>query len=247
MSTNVIVILLLSLAIILPLAITYPSISIIYRGDSFSMQAGNIVATLWLDNRVVTVLSTNSQPAEMSQVRRRQGDGSRREIPCPSSVAKYNAYMGGVDHNDQLRKYYHVTLKCRKCYRYIFWFLFEVSVTNSYILSKLCTDQEAASKSLLQFRLDLSKELIGDYCSRRRPGRGPSARAALPLRHFPVKQRANSLSGRSKCWYCTHVRRPARRRETLWYCVDCGRSLCHTGVADGSDCFLLHHQQITSS
>ena len=32
------------------------------------------------------------------------------------------------DKNDQLRKYYHVALKCWKFYRYVFWFLLEVSV-----------------------------------------------------------------------------------------------------------------------
>ena len=43
--------------------------------------------------------------------------------------------MGGVDRGDQLRGYYHVRLKCVKNYKYIFWFLFEVAVTNAYILT----------------------------------------------------------------------------------------------------------------
>ena len=30
------------------------------------------------------------------------------------TAALYNKKMGGVDHNDQLRGYYHVLLKCRK-------------------------------------------------------------------------------------------------------------------------------------
>ena len=41
--------------------------------------------------------------------------------------------QGGVDKNDQLRKYYHVALKCWKFYHYVFWFLLEVSVINAYI------------------------------------------------------------------------------------------------------------------
>ena len=85
-----------------------------HRGDSRSLQSGNLTATLWLDKRVVTVLSTASQPNETSTVKRKQQDGRKADVPCPSSVVNYNKYMGGVDRNDQLRKYYHVNLKGRK-------------------------------------------------------------------------------------------------------------------------------------
>ena len=47
--------------------------------------------------------------------------------------------MGGVDDNDQLRGYYHVRLKCRKLYKYIFWFLFDVAIVNSFIVSTSLT------------------------------------------------------------------------------------------------------------
>ena len=45
-----------------------------------------------------------------------------------------NCFMGGVDRNDQVRTFYHVRLKCRKYYKYIFGFLFEVSIANAYII-----------------------------------------------------------------------------------------------------------------
>lgn len=71
--------------------------------------------------------------------------------------------MGGVDHNDQLRGYYHVRLKCRKCYKYIFWFLFDVAITNSYILCKHYTDLDFGD--VRPFRTELDKGLIGEYCT----------------------------------------------------------------------------------
>ena len=46
---------------------------------------------------------------------------------CPSAVATYNKYMGGVNKGDQYRGYYNVCTNSTKCYRYIFWFLFEAS------------------------------------------------------------------------------------------------------------------------
>ena len=41
--------------------------------------------------------------------------------------------MGGVDNNDQLRGYYHVRLKCRNFYKYIFWFLLEVAIITCHL------------------------------------------------------------------------------------------------------------------
>ena len=52
-----------------------------------------------------------SDPDTSHPVRRRQKDGPTKMVDCPSSIATYNKYMGGVDKGDQLRPYYHVRLK----------------------------------------------------------------------------------------------------------------------------------------
>ena len=114
-------------------------------------------AVLWRDNRVVTLLSTNAQPQQQSSVLRRLQDGSRTNIPCPEALELYNMHMGGVDKNDQLRQYYHVHLKSRKFYRYIFWFLFEVCMTNTYILHQHYSG--AARQPLKEFRLEMARGL----------------------------------------------------------------------------------------
>ena len=194
------------------------------------------------------MMSTNTQPHATGVVQRRLKDGSRANVECPEALVLYNKYMGGVDHNDQLRKYYHVPLKSRKFYRYIFWFLFEVSVTNSYILySNFCTHPNLPLNTLVKFRLQLFRELVGDYCSRKRAGQPLSGatsqpRSSLHFRHFPVKQKSTSKSGMSRCWYCYNCHRPKRRRETVWFCRECNLHLCHTG--DDQDCFILYHKSL---
>ena len=197
---------------------------------------------LWLDNRVVTCMATNCQPQEIGHVQRRLRDGTRKDISCPAAVMKYNKYMGGVDRNDQLRQYYHVRLKGRKYYKYIFWFVFESSIANAYILHRNYSSH--VLKSYKEFRLSLAKGLVGDYSSRKRPGHGLSVRVNLPLRHFPIKAKTSSSKGTSRCWHCTHCRHPPRRRETVWFCSECDLHLCLTGLGDGSDCFLVHHQHL---
>ena len=114
------------------------------RGESAFRQCGNFVATAWKDNKVVNVASTLANPTELTTVKRRQKDGSRIEVHCPICIALYNRYMGGVDHSDQLRVCYHLRWKCMKNYKYIFCFLFDVSVTNAFILHSYDVTSTAA-------------------------------------------------------------------------------------------------------
>ena len=72
------------------------------KGEFLAIQKGNVCASSWMDRKVVTVISTTSQP-ESTNVLRHQKDGSRISVPCPMSVMDYNTYMGGIDRGDQVR------------------------------------------------------------------------------------------------------------------------------------------------
>ena len=82
------------------------------------------------------MLSTTSQPVATGTVLRRKKDCSRVPVECPDSIILYNKYMGGVDRGDQLRGYYCCRTKSRKFYKYLFYFLFDVAITNAFILYK---------------------------------------------------------------------------------------------------------------
>ena len=211
------------------------------RGESTFRQCGNIVATAWKDNKVVNVASTLADPTEHTTVKRTQKDGSRIDVHCPICVALYNMYIGGVDHSDQLRGSYHVRLKCTKNYKYIFWFMFDVSITNALILHSFDVTCGAAMDHK-HFRLRLAEQLIGTYTSRKRSGR-PRKRPQRPsssisTEHFPTR------STKRRCVYCRNVRSQSRRRESTWICTACHDhpNLCLTGKDDGSDCFRLWHE-----
>ena len=83
-------------------------------------QSGQLATTIWMDNREVLVMSTNVQPHEKSTVRCMQTDTTVRDIQAPMAIVSYNKWMGGVDRGDQIRQYYHLRLKSRKFYKYIF-------------------------------------------------------------------------------------------------------------------------------
>ena len=154
-------------------------------------------------------------------------------VSCPISIVDYNKYMGGVDRGDQYRKYYHVHVKSRKSYKYIFWFLFEVCVFNSYVLSHYSPCNLPIS-SYLSYRLQLANELIGNYNSRKRHVISKTVihhHLVVNTPHYPCKAPSK---GRCKLHPC--------KSQTTWYCRTCDQHFCHTGDHT-TDCFLKHHAQ----
>ncbi len=189
-------------------------------------------------------MSTNTQPSSTGTVLRRQKDGTRKSIPCPQAIIGYNQHMGGVDRGDQLRGYYKCRVKSRKFYKYIFYFLLDATMTNSFVLHQgwsprpRCRD---AVKNIKIFHLRLAHELIGDYCSRRRAGRRGSSIVPLPLRHYPIKVPPSGPNHRKR-GRCAHCDNCHKRTDTQWFCRECDVWLCHTGYEE-SDCFLLWHKK----
>ena len=100
-----------------------------------SRQSDNVSVCVWQDTRLVKFMSSVHNLLDTQVIKRKKGDGTLLDVNCPQSIIDYNKYMGGVDRADQYRKYYHVHVKLRKSYKYIFWFLFEICVLNAFILS----------------------------------------------------------------------------------------------------------------
>ena len=209
-----------------------------HRGDSLTLQSGNVCATAWMDRRVVMAMSTGCDPLAVGSVQRREKDGSRVPVRCPESIILYNQYMGGVDRGDQKRGYYHCRTKSHKFYKYIFKFLLDVSITNTYILQ--CDSGTSSFSNIKEFRIELGKMLIGDYSSRRRPGRSGGVIRPLPLRHFPIKIKHPANEKLHKRGRCERCKARHKRVDSVWWCQECGVWLCHTGDSE-SDCFLIWH------
>ena len=147
------------------------------RGENVTLQSKtcvNLTASVWQDTKPVTVIATNAQTLPLDTVQRKLKTGDYKTFDCPEAISIYNRYMGGVDKNDQLRQYYHVRLKCKKYYKYLFWMIFDVAVTNSFILAKFNPDMRRVTRSVKDFRTELAKGLLDGYCSRKRLGRRPS-------------------------------------------------------------------------
>ena len=237
------------------------SVSGLERGEFRFYQRGPLVVSVWMDNKPVTMLSTLAQPDATHTALREQRNGSRVPVQCSDAVVLYNQYMSGVDRGDQLRQYYRVRMRCYKNYKYIFWFLFDVSITNSYIISLYApSSMPLTHQRLKMFRLRLADQLVGNYNTRKRLGRPrslplhPPPELPSPQDHGPLAATAtrtalhlpSKLEKKRRCAYCTHYRTPPQRHDVLWYCKECPRQppLCLTGREDGSDCFRIWHQHL---
>ena len=74
-----------------------------------------------------------------TSVKRKQKDGSLKEIPCPLPVRIYNENMATVDRADQMRTTYCCAWKSRCGWTYILWFLVDLSISNVFVL--MCQHQ----------------------------------------------------------------------------------------------------------
>ena len=95
-------------------------------------------------------------------------------------------------------------------------------------------------KTIKQFRMELARELIGNYCSRRLPGCRPAAVRPLPLQHFPVR---NQQGKRCRCRVCSNKK---KHTDTTWYCQVCNQWLCHNRNPT-SDCYLVWHKRVVDN
>ena len=152
-------------------------------------------------------------------------------VPCPLPVSQYNRFMRGVDRGDQLRGYYKTKTQCRKMYKYIFWFWFDMVITNSYILYKHYRLGTVQTQTIpfKEFRLRLADLLIGDYCSRKRPGRPYAVTQHPPVQllHVPVKRMDGGERDRTK--------------RSVSFAQEIRNERIHAGIAKGATYQLLQH------
>ncbi|KAF2889286.1 hypothetical protein ILUMI_16887 [Ignelater luminosus] len=77
---------------------------------------------------------------------------SRISITQPKPLANYNKGMGGVDEMNQLVPGYRTRMRQKKWWWSIFAYLFNVFVTNAWLLMRKICPNEDHAPSLLRFR-----------------------------------------------------------------------------------------------
>lgn len=134
-------------------------------------------ATVWKDNKVVTLLSTYIGSQPVSNIWRYDKRLKQIDISYPKIVQKYNMHMGGVDLMNSYLGRYRIRVKSPKWYLRLFYHLLDLAVINSWILMKRnFIAKDIPSKQLQnfgQFRNDLADALcnVGSYINGNKRGR----------------------------------------------------------------------------
>ena len=118
-------------------------------------QCRQLVFTKWHDKRDVAFFSTNVSPDEPSRPVPRIHNKQNVNIEKPRVSDVYTAHKGGVDRADQLRSFYCSGWQSKTWYRYIFWFLFNVSVCNAFVLE---SEHVGSKRESVYFKLDLTQQ-----------------------------------------------------------------------------------------
>ena len=84
------------------------------RGQTITIQKGNLATTAWKDKKMVTYSSTNCDPTQQRIVQRRQKDGTQQDVPAPVASELYNKFIVGVDLADQKQMQYSTCRKNKK-------------------------------------------------------------------------------------------------------------------------------------
>ncbi|XP_060085362.1 piggyBac transposable element-derived protein 4-like [Ylistrum balloti] len=195
------------------------------QGDIKIVQKGKTAAYAWKDKKNIFFLSTADDPTENAgQVKRRQKDGTQRQVPSPGVVEKYNIKMNGVDRSDQTRTAYPTYRMCKRWWTYIFFFLLDLSISNAFILMKESPNHRLMTKtgkdkdrSLLSFRMNLSKQLLGTYRATRKRRRVSNV-DPFGGGHWPKE---SEKKGR-----CRRCSKDKKRSDVKWECTGCGAHLC---------------------
>ena len=138
-----------------------------------------------MDNKPVHIIS-NFPDTEQTTILRRQKDGSRLELPCPTAVKDYNSYMRRVDKADILCLIYDVGRKSIKWWHRIFFGLVSRTLCNAYVVYKKRIEPSIRSlefhRSIVQSLIILSKQTKVD-----RPTSAPNHGSAKKRRKVSYK------------------------------------------------------------
>jgi hypothetical protein len=179
----------------------------------------------WKDKRDVTMISSEFD-SKLVEIQTKRGPRIK-----PEAISKYNIFMRGVDHCDQLMSYYPCEHKSLRWYKKLALHIFQLMLTNTYILYNKYSGHK---KTLYDFRLELIESLLS--VDSRPVSRAPSR--TIVSSHFPSHSKAGEKHKVQK--RCRVCHEKGIRKAVTTICPDCDGEpgLCLR------PCFQLFHDNL---
>ena len=109
------------------------------RGSMRWERVSPCLALQWVDNKVVSVLTTIDNANDYGHVNRKcktAGAWNSKVVSQPRAISNYNKYMNAVDRSDQILATNNVNRKCMRWWKTLFFHLIDIAVVNSFLLFK---------------------------------------------------------------------------------------------------------------
>lgn len=228
------------------------------RGESLEYVRSDdkIVITEWEDSNRVLMASTSIGRNPINTVERWSKPERRYiDVTCPSSIARYNQCMGGVDTCDQMIELYRVWFKTRKWTLKCFLHFLDLAVVNSWFLYKRNAISNDLSRremmDLLAFKLKLAEALFTCPVRSRRVLVDSSEDEASPVKRSKFYNPPARMPGDDKRYdgyehwpLVDMIQQPRACRfehcnsRSKTKCEKCGVYLC---LSKEKNCFKLFH------
>jgi hypothetical protein len=178
--------------------------------------AKNFLICRWIDNNVVTMVSTVHTGFESVERQRRRpratannrghidlvwGTSGKTAVHIPGIIDDYNHWMLGVDKADQLISYYRPNLRCRRTWMPIMFHALDCMRTNAYIIAR--------SENTRLAHKDFLREWIYVLMTRGHGAAAASGRPSVSTRHRRTADETSPSTVTSK------RRRMSNTRPTL--------------------------------
>ena len=156
----------------------------------------------------------------------------------------YNGYMRCVDKSHQMKSFYEITRKSKKCWDRLLWHFIDVTLANSFIILKLLNPNK--DFKLKDFRLSVVDELIGINCQKKRgkpriniPSIPATKKVETPenIRTSVQKHLPGLYEDNSK--HCSLCSTKTDQVRSQFYCTTCNVTLC---INAKKNCFVEDHK-----
>ena len=223
------------------------------RGSMHWERDPPILSLQWLDNKVVSLLTTIENANDSLQVKRKTrtaGVWSTKVVRQPQAIATYNKYMNGVDRSDQILATNNVLRKCMKWWKTLFFHLIDIAVVNSFILFRehqvQFPDVEELRRpsefSLVHFREEIVRQICGfpEYSDPPVRSAGKVRRQVDPHEFESVHIPVITDKGRN-CVVCYKQSRRELKVKSKCSAPQCGGK--HMHITQEKNCFMQFHSR----
>ena len=140
----------------------------------------------WVDNKVVSIITTVGNANEQGQVTRRvrtDGEWGERLVKQPQIFKTYNMKMNAVKRSDQILSAFSTQPKCVRWWKTLFFHLTDIAVINSFILFQAQrAENTEIERKAGYLQCDFRDEIVREICSFEEYGDPPT--------YNPAKKRA---------------------------------------------------------